>query len=176
MNNNSKKGIFSKKSIIIGISTFIVVLVVIIISVLSASNKSNSGNIICSFDYDYGFADAKINLDANYSDEIIQTMQTKIVYEVTDEILTQNMDLFEQKFKEALETSMSERTNLKFYRDENKFEVSYFIDYVNFNENDIKASEFVGFESENEIKEMTREELKTQVNKMNGSCTEVGSR
>ena len=86
------------------------------------------------------------------------------------------MDLFEQKFKDALETSMSERTNLKFSRIENKFEVSYFIDYVNFDEDDIKASELFGLESENEITQMTVEEVKSQVEEMNGSCTEGGSK
>ena len=61
-------------------------------------------------------------------------------------------------------------------RIENKFEVSYFIDYVNFDEDDIKASELFGLESENEITQMTVEEVKSQVEEMNGSCTEGGSK
>ena len=173
MNSNSKKSGFSKKSIIVGACVLLVLIIVFCVVLFSNSSENKSGNIICAFDYDYGFANAKINLDAVYSNEIIQTMQTKIIYEVTDDVLKQNMDLFEQKFKEALENSMSERTNLQFSRNENKFEVSYFIDYVNFNEDDIKASEFLGFESENEINEMTKEELEIQVKQMNGSCVEV---
>ena len=176
MNSNSKKSGFSRKSIIVGACVLVLLIIVLSIRIFSNSNQKQSGNIICSFDYEYGFADATINLDANYSDELIQTMQTKIVYEVTDKILKQNMDLFEQKFKEALENSMSERTNLKFDRNENKFEISYFIDYVNFDEDDIKASELFGLESENEITEMTVEELKNQVEEMNGSCAEGGSK
>lgn len=173
MNSNSKKSGFSKKSIIVGACILLTLIIVLCIVFFSDSNQNHSGNIICTFDYDYGFADAKINLDANYVDEMIQTVQTKIVYEITDEVLKENMDLFEQKFKEALDNTMSKRMNLKFTRQENKFEVSYFIDYINFNEDDIKASEFLGFESEDEINEMTIEELETQVNQMNGSCVEV---
>lgn len=176
MNNNSKKSIFTKKNIIIGVGILAVLIIILIISFSSISNKNKIGNIICSFDYDYEFADATINMDVVYTTEMVETIQYQIKYEITDDTLKENMDLFEQKFKETLESSMSERTDLKFTRNENKFEVSYFIDYVNFNEDDIKASELFGLESENEITEMTIEKLKTQVNEMNGSCVEVGNR
>ena len=169
MESGSKKNFFNKRNIII-ISVIVFIIALVGIILLLNNNDNNTGKMFCSFNYDYGFADAKIDLEVESNDDYVTLINCDISYNVTNSVLRENFDLFEQEFRKAMSSSYSDRTQLNIERNGYILDVSFIVDYENFDSSDITASEFFGLGSEDEFDKISTKDFIKEVESMDGHC------
>lgn len=170
MEYNNKKSIFSKRNIIIGASVLLVLIGLILLFLLPKEKELKIKNSTCSFTYDFGYAISTINMDVEYTDEMVKKVYYNTKTEITMEELKGKIDEIEANIKQTLGASISEKANLKVTRENDSILISYLLDFENFDSNDITLSEYVGFGAINEVEKITIEELRQQVKDMKGTC------
>lgn len=159
-----------KKNVVLFLIIIIVAFVIISLLFFGNDEKKEKKNMNCQFNYDYRFADSVTEVHIVYTDSDIISTEYETKYTLTNQDLIDNIDLFEQELRKALDKSFSKKTKLTCTREENSFIVNYLIDNTNFNVDDIKASEYFGLNSENELIYTDLSKFISSIEELGGNC------
>lgn len=172
MNESNKKGIFSKRNIIIGICILIIIVGLIIFVFFRGPSELKEKKLTCTADFNLGDNLVNINFytEMYYENEVVNNSQYKYKVEFSPEyVKIVPMEKIEQAYREQFESVVTEKMSLKITREKNTIIISYFIDYVNFDSGDFPKGK-LSIEQEDISTTRNINEIKNQISNLDGIC------
>lgn len=168
MDNNSKKNIFTKKNILIGIAILTVLALLIYFIFLREPEEKL---LKCNMTID-GYVYANINMDINaYYTKKVNRVEGKVNFVVTNDNLKSQISTLESNLKNYYEKTITgDSIDINVSRDNYTIVINYSIDYNKIKDGDIET--FGLFPMEEPGEKIKIDEFKNEIIKSGGTCVE----